>query len=295
MDFDALMDAFHTLQANPALMQKSNLQARADALDTLTFIDEVIAHNPNVVELTAIKYEVEQLRKQLEFINSQVFLETRELIKTNRKSGTTLRTLFNTFTDYTPGKSQHIHVDYEALDVLLAGTLLPSQSPSPELKLSPEMVQWEASPGSAILDLIDHVTLTTDDVFYDLGSGLGNVAILVNLLSGVKTVGVERDPAYWQYASNLVKEYSLNNVRFINADAREIDYSDGTVFYLFTPFIASVLQTVMGKIRQAALQHPIHVCSFGPCTPEIAQLSWLHNTNGDREHEFKLAIFESVL
>ena len=293
MDFRTLKDTFYTLLSDSDLNVKSNLQTRADALDNLAFISEVIKHNPEAPDLFALTDEVDQLRHQLESIDKEVFQETHESLKSPETTPTYLRELFNTYTGYKPNENHHIHVDYEALDVLLAGTLFQTQGPSPQIKLDPEMVQWEASPGSVILDLLDHVTLQADDVFFDIGSGLGNVAVIVNRLSGVKTMGIERDPAYCRYSRNLARDLSLDNLTFINADARDADLSSGTVFYLFTPFVASILRTVLEKIHLVAQSHPIQVCSFGPCTPEIASFSWLHNVSGDSQHEFKLVTFKA--
>jgi len=293
MDFEPIWDAFRALQLDPALNVKSNLHIRAEALDTLTFINEVIRHNPKSPELVALSDPVRHMRDHLESINTLVFKEMRDKLKSHNTTKSSLRALFNNYTNYKPGECGHIHIDYEAFDVLISGTFFPENKPIPQMKLNPEMVHWEASPGSVLLDLLDHVNLQPDDVFFDMGSGLGNVAFLVNLLSGIKTVGIEREPVYCNYAQQLAKELSLDQATFINTDARDADLSTGTVFYLFTPFVASILDIVMEKIHNVSQYHPIHVCSFGPCTSAIAQLPWLHNTCGDSEHEFKLAVFRA--
>jgi predicted RNA methylase len=155
------------------------------------------------------------------------------------------------------------------------------------------MVHWEATPGSVILDLIDHVNLDDHDVFIDLGSGLGNIAMLVNLLTGLRSIGIERDPVFYKYAEDMRHSLALHQVSFINADARDADLSQGTVFYLFTPFIESILHKVMNKIYHVSEQHPVTVCSFGPCTPVIASLPWMRNIKGDSQHEFQLVIFKA--
>ncbi|MDF1514341.1 MAG: methyltransferase domain-containing protein, partial [Anaerolineae bacterium] len=157
------------------------------------------------------------------------------------------------------------------------------------------MVHWEASPGSVILDLVDHVMFNPDDVFFDLGAGIGNIAILVNLLTGVRVIGIEREPVLYTYAQQLIQEYALENVNFVNADARDADLGTGSIFYLFTPFVASILDEVMKKLRIVAQDHRILVCSFGPCTPQIAQIAWLKDVKGVGQDEFKLAIFQSDL
>jgi hypothetical protein len=51
--------------------------------------------------------------------------------------------------------------------------------------------------------MINDANLCRDDVFHDLGSGLGHVVMLVALLSGAPAIGVEVEPAmdstnvYW--------------------------------------------------------------------------------------------------
>lgn len=293
MDVDALWDAFKALQIDPALNVKSNIHNRAEALDTLTFIEEVASDNPDSAEVGALSDAVCQLRNHLESINTLVFMETRERLKAPNTTPLSLRALLNAYTNYSPGACGYSHFDYEALDVLISGTLFSANAPAPQMALNPDMVQWEASPGSVILDLVDHVPFQPDDVFIDIGSGLGNVTLLVNLLSGIKTVGIEREPVYCNYAHNLAVALALDQVTFINTDARDADLNEGTVFYLFTPFVASILDVVMEKIHNVAQHHPIHVCSFGPCTPLIALHPWLHNISGSSKHEFKLAIFKA--
>ena len=293
MDFDALNEALMALQSDTSLLDKTNLHARAEALDTLTYISEVIHHNPQASELATSLSQGKQLRHCLENINTELFKETRQILQSPQSTPSSLRALFNIYTGYKPGTDRYIHINYEALDILISGILFPENVPNPQLELKADMVHWEASPGSVVLDLLDHVSLQPQDVFVDLGSGLGNVAILVNLLSGVRAIGVEREPVYTHYAQQVAKAFSADRVTFDTRDARNANLNTGTVFYLFTPFVSSVLEYVMERIRHVAHYHPIRICSFGPCTPQIGRLAWLHNTNGDPEHEFKLAIFQA--
>ncbi|MEZ4616402.1 MAG: class I SAM-dependent methyltransferase [Caldilineaceae bacterium] len=102
------------------------------------------------------------------------------------------------------------------------------------------------------------------DCFYDLGSGLGQVVMLVQLLTGMAARGVEYDPAFVDFARRQAAILDLPAVRFVNADARIADYSDGTIFFLFTPFRGAMLRTVMTRLRDIAHDHPIRVGTFGP-------------------------------
>src|SRR5206468_2904352 len=105
----------------------------------------------------------------------------------------------------------------------------------------PEMVHYEPTPARVILDLVDHAGLRADDVLYDLGSGLGQVVILVNLLTGIPTRGVECQSALCAAARGYAEGLGLWDVAFVEADARAVDFADGTMFYLFTPFRGRML------------------------------------------------------
>jgi predicted RNA methylase len=138
------------------------------------------------------------------------------------------------------------------------------------------------------------VPFIPQDCFVDIGSGLGLVAMLVNMLTGVPTIGVEYDPAYCSYAQARALEFGLKDVSFVNIDARQADFSHGSIFYLFTPFIDEIFDTVMNKLRVLAKRKAFYVCSYGTCNLELAQLPWLHIRDPAMEHDFRLAIFTSA-
>lgn len=153
----------------------------------------------------------------------------------------------------------------------------------------------EETPARVLLDLIDHTPLTATDVFYDLGSGLGQVVMVVHLLTGVKAKGVEMEPTFCAFAQEQARDLGLTGVEFINIDARAADYSDGTLFFMFTPFRGQLLQDVLDRLQQVAQHHPIRLCTFGPCTPRVADQPWLRPLTPDARHEYKLIIFESIV
>lgn len=128
------------------------------------------------------------------------------------------------------------------------------------------MVHCEETPARTILDLMDQCVIGAQDVFYDLGSGLGQVVLLVHLLAGVKAKGVEFEPAFCEFARKQAAALGLTAVDFINTNARNADYSDGTVFFLFTPFRGQILHDVLERLEQAARQRQIRLCTFGSCS-----------------------------
>jgi len=78
---------------------------------------------------------------------------------------------------------------------------------------------------------------------------------------------------------------------FLQQDARVADLSDGTVFYLYTPFTGTILRSVLDALRQEAANREILVCTFGPCTPIVAKEPWLAAV--DPIEVNRIAIFRS--
>ena len=68
------------------------------------------------------------------------------------------------------------------------------------------MIYYQKTPARIILELVKKAAFQPGDVFYDLGSGLGQAAILVNLLASVISKGVEFEPAYCHYAKTCAAE-----------------------------------------------------------------------------------------
>lgn len=163
---------------------------------------------------------------------------------------------------------------YDHLDDLVAGLLqleAPGAVPGPEA----EMVSYQPTPARHVFDLLSRTTLGTDDVLVDLGSGLGHVPLLAGLCSDARAIGIELQAAYVERARAAAASLRLARVAFIEQDARAADFSVGTVFYLYTPFSGSILRAVLDALRMQSLRRPIRICSYGPCTVDIARESWL--------------------
>jgi hypothetical protein len=116
---------------------------------------------------------------------------------------------------------------------------------------------------------------------------------LVNLISGVKAEGVEFEPAYYNYAAACAAELNLPDVHFINVDARMADYSDGTVFFMYTPFGGSILQEVIERLRLESLSRNIRILTYGPCTLEVAGYNWLNQERAGENDIYQLGVFSS--
>jgi len=184
--------------------------------------------------------------------------------------------------------------EYDDLDIFVNRWLGSGKMPVPTLELATEMVGFYKTPAKVVVDLVERVGFGPGDVFVDLGAGLGQVVMLVHLLTGARALGVEIEPAYCAYARRCTERLGLTGVSFVAADARVADLSAGTVFFLFTPFKGEVFCQVMDRVKTVASSREIRVVGYGPCSVEIARLDWLKR-EGDRGvgGEYSLQIFRS--
>jgi SAM-dependent methyltransferase len=137
------------------------------------------------------------------------------------------------------------------------------------------------------------VEMGGDDVFVDIGSGLGQVVLLVNLFTGAKARGIEYEPAYCAYAGAIAARMRLADTEFVNADARGGDYSKGTVFFLYTPFEGRMFQDLLRLLQNESLARVIRIFTYGPCSAIVAAENWCRCVNGSPVDPYQLCLFVS--
>jgi hypothetical protein len=127
----------------------------------------------------------------------------------------------------------------------------------------------------------------------DVGAGLGHVPLLVNLLGGVAARGIEIEPAYCEIAAGWAADLGLSQVLFIQGDARYANYSEGTVFFLYTPFSGYMLAEVLERLRVESQRRRIRLFTYGPCTLQVARQPWLRRVGSAVIDANRLAQFKS--
>jgi hypothetical protein len=287
------------IERNATLYEEANFRAREAALDFVELdvigpLEGLLAAPSQAHEVAALRLYAETVKSRLEDVDEALFQKLRAGIRSGHLRGAELKRQIAAYAGRSSTEaSQDDEIGYDSVDAFISGLLLIGAAPGETKERDPEIVPYQPSPARVILELAEKANFKPDDVFFDVGSGLGQVAILVNLLSGVRVKGVEFEPAYCKYARRCAKELNLSHVEFINADASEMECSDGTVFYIYTPFVGKHLQKLLEKLRGEAQKRMIRVYTYGPCTAQVAQQSWLERVDrhGDRGH--KLGIFRS--
>src|SRR5262245_51676100 len=210
------------IEQDSALYEEKNFDRRAEAIDDIEFkiIDRIegLLHSiDRPEELIPLKQSAERIKCQLEEIDDNLFQRLRGEIRAGVCSGISLKHLIHKYVGGdSRGGRQPDEIGYDNLDVFINGLLLVNPAPIETRDREPEMVYYQQTPARIILELVEKAQLTGGDVFYDLGSGLGQVPILVNLLSGATAKGIEFEPAYCDYARACVAALNLSRVEFVN-------------------------------------------------------------------------------
>lgn len=255
------------------LFEEGNFARRFEALELL---EDVAFEGANHTAASFIE--------ALEDVDARLFGRLRTEIAAGRHRGKGLRELLWEFC----GAEDEDGPGYDTLDVFTNRLCSFLPMPVPTRVLEAEMVDFHKTPARVVLELAKRVT--AEDVFVDLGAGLGQVVLLVHLLTGARSLGLEIEPAFCGYARACAAGLGLAGgpddagpaaddrgaaVEFLEGDARFADYSKGTVFFMYTPFRGELLAEVFGLLRREASSRPFMLVTFGPCTVHAARQDWL--------------------
>lgn len=100
-----------------------------------------------------------------------------------------------------------------------------------------------------------------DDVFYDIGSGMGRVLCVAARDRLRQVVGVELDPELCRIARRNAERLRRRRtpIEVRCEDASAADLADGTIYYLHNPFGAETMRDVLEGIHRSMADHPRRV------------------------------------
>lgn len=291
--YEDILEELDDIEANGALDREASLAARAEALANLDFAREVLAHS-DAPDVAALSRRVRVQVERLEALDARLMARLSEGIRDGSLRGTALRRELMRL----DGAVQQVATRpdagaphwprYDAIDLAISGVLCARAPERVHTPAEAEMVALEPTPGRVILALIDRLALTARDTFVDLGAGLGQVAMVVRLLTEARAEGVEIEESYVAYARATAARLAIDGVTFECVDARAFDTTRGTVFYLFTPFRGEIMRQVLARLRAEAERRiaqddaapVLRVASYGPCNETLAQVPWLRPIAG---------------
>ncbi len=270
---DALQSLIVRLEKDTVLSEPAQLRERLEALDRLD------AYLPRVLQEAVgfdqeLSRRAEAIREGFERMNADLFEGIRHDIQRGRRPHGLLRWVSS------PMPSAPLHASangmgYDFLDELITGVFRLEEPEDEHISRDPERLFYQPTPARHIFSLIRLTGPTRNDVFLDLGSGLGHVPMMVSICTASRSIGVELEAPYVQRAQQCAPGLNLDQVTFIHSDAREADLSEGTIFYLYTPFMGSILSAVLARLGNEAAARQIRIACHGPCAPVVACEPWL--------------------
>jgi hypothetical protein len=183
--------------------------------------------------------------------------------------------------DVLPAEARDAWLD----DVFGVDALLPD---GPDLP--PGCVPYVPCPVDVILPMLEAAQVSRDDLFIDLGSGIGRVTALAHLLTGASAIGIEVQAALARISRALMERLGVDRVATLEGDAAELVASlrAGTVFFLYCPFSGARLERVLDALRAIAATRPIRICCVH--LPRLT-LPWLELVASPRP---ELAVYRSA-
>jgi hypothetical protein len=264
------------LETDISLYEWNRLRDRLDALDRLD------AYFPCAAQGAAgsawwgheLPGRAKAMRDRLEAANTDVYEAIRGQIQSGCGPDGLLGWMRPSL-DREDGEPPAHGLGYDYADELISGVFELEEPEDGHIARGSEELSYQPTPARHICSLIGLAAVTAADVFVDLGSGLGHVPMMVSICTGSRSFGIELEGAYVERARECARRLNLDRVTFMEQDAREADLSGGTVFYLYTPFRGSILRAVLELLKHEAATRRIRICTYGPCTPVVAEESWL--------------------
>jgi SAM-dependent methyltransferase len=165
----------------------------------------------------------------------------------------------------------------EWLDLVWDIDELPSDTPD----LPRGCVPYLPCAAATVLEAVQQLAVTCDDVFVDVGSGAGKAALLAHLVTGAGCIGLEIQASFARTAQARADWLNLNRVRFIEGDAvdRVRLMTIGSVFFLYCPFGGVRLRRFLEGLEDVARARKIRVCCVDMPPLEVAWLKRLPSSS----------------
>jgi len=141
-------------------------------------------------------------------------------------------------------------------------------------------VRYEPTSWFLARKIIERLQPSSEDIIYDIGCGKGRMLALFAQLPVQLVVGIELDPDLARIAESNARKVRFRRapITVLNANAVDVDYDQGTVFYMFNPFGYETTRLVFERIGQSLRRRPrrIKLALYSPQSPDMLQrIEWL--------------------
>ncbi|ACY13951.1 hypothetical protein Hoch_1397 [Haliangium ochraceum DSM 14365] len=143
---------------------------------------------------------------------------------------------------------------------------------------------------ATLLCALELARVSADDVFVDLGSGVGRATALAHFVTGASAIGIEIQVGLVNAARKLTWSLNASRVAVVHGDAAQLTgfITIGTVFFLYCPFSGARLERVLDSLEDIARTRPIRICCVDLVLPTRSWLSPMASATAE------LAVYHSV-
>jgi hypothetical protein len=144
----------------------------------------------------------------------------------------------------------------------------------------PDAVHYEPLPYYAVFKIMQRLALGPNDVFVDVGSGMGRAVCVAASHAISRVLGVEIDPQL-----NVIASANAARMRHRHApihlrcqSATDFDFTEATALWIFNPFGAATMAKVIARIRASweASPRPLRIAYINAtCAHLFAAEPWL--------------------
>jgi 16S rRNA G966 N2-methylase RsmD len=126
---------------------------------------------------------------------------------------------------------------------------------------APGRGEYKASGWRDLSKILHPSEVTADDVFIDLGAGMGRIVLEAAMYPFARVIGIEVSERLTTIARENVERrrpyLRCRDVELITADVAEYDLPDDvTVAYMFNPFRGELFETVISGLLNSMDRHP---------------------------------------
>lgn len=119
-----------------------------------------------------------------------------------------------------------------------------------------------------------------EDVFYDIGCGMGRILCVAARKPMRKCIGVELFEPLCEIARRNAKNLRgrKTHIEVVCGDATTADLSEGTIYFMFNPFGPQTLRDTLENIRRSLAKKPrtIRIVYYKPAHKSVIEgLDWL--------------------
>jgi hypothetical protein len=142
-------------------------------------------------------------------------------------------------------------------------------------------VHYAPTPYRELFRLFRLVDLGPDDVFTDLGSGMGRAVFAAGWMGARRSIGIELVEVLSAKADENLARMILKScdVQFRCANALDVNLSDATVLFMFHPFGETTMAQVLARLHEAREKGdapPLRIIYRNPvCNHVLEQAGWL--------------------